>query len=519
MPGWGPSFEGIIYPFCAWLKSFASAPMLRILLLLLLGPGAYRAAAQDRPYLPYYSSDTSRVYQLAVAQRGAVKAHFVVPKAGSGDYRAHYRRVVQEVADDVFNTVRHAALLDPVLEPYVQQVFARILAANPQLPAGARLVLTRSPEPNARAVGNGTVLLNVGLLPRLENDSQLAFILCHELAHVACRHMETGLREHLTAVHSQELRREFRRIINSEYNIGSQIKALALGFSLNTSYHSRRHEQQADSLGYVLLARTAYEAPQAYRALQLLDTIDEPETAAPVALPTYFSCANFPRAFAGAARPASIFTVQATATVLETTDTLKSHPDCAKRMRYLHKLARGQVADGPPASPAVAFARIRAISRLEVVQSWFDYDCYDHALFEALQLLPQQPQSAYLRSVVVLSLFGLRQHLQAHTYNAVVSNASKHNPANFNELLRVLHGLRYEDFAGLSACFAQATGLAAAAPADEYALAARYAASALATETAAAAALRAQYQQQYARGKFGPLLFPAPRPKAGAGRR
>ena len=34
-----------------------------------------------------------------------------------------------------------------------------------------------------------------------------------------------------------------------------------------------------------------------------------------------------------------------------------------------------------------------AMSRLEAVQSWFHFDCYDHALFEALQLLNEQPQN------------------------------------------------------------------------------------------------------------------------------
>ena len=357
-------------------------------LLFLAALGPYRAAAQDPDpaYRPYYSPDTTRLYRLAVAQRNDVKAYFVLPKTGNSDYRDHYREVVQETFDDVYNSVRYSALLDPVVEPFVQRVFAQILQANPQLAATARLVLTRNPEPNAHAVGNGTVMLNIGLLPRLENESQLVLILCHELAHVACRHMENGLQERLLALHSKEMKREFRRIVNSEYNIGSQVKALALGFSLNANYHYRQFEAQADSLGYVLLARTRYEVPQAYRVLQLLDTIDEPENPAPVALLTYFSCTDFPKKFDSApARPASIFTVQKVATALETTDTLKSHPDCAKRMRYVLALAQGQVADGPqPASPP-DFARIRAASRLEIIQSWFDYDCYDHALFEALQ--------------------------------------------------------------------------------------------------------------------------------------
>lgn len=177
----------------------------------------------------------------------------------------------------------------------------------------------------------------------------------------------------------------------------------------------------------MLLARTAYEAPQAYRTLQLLDVIDQPENPAPLPLATQFSCVEFPRAFGGVpAGPASIFTVKAAAkTVLETSDTLKSHPDCGKRMRFVQGLAGGRVAEGPQPPSPPDFDRIRRLSRLELVQSWFDYDCYDHTLFEALQLLPQQPQSGYLRAMVQLSLFELRQHLRAHTFSEVVSNVSE----------------------------------------------------------------------------------------------
>ncbi len=494
--------------------------MRRILILVfLLGGLARLGIAQEAPYLPYYTTDTARVFQLAVAHRKAVQSHLVLPKTGNSEYREHYRKVVREASQDVYNSIRHSALLDPVVEPYVQQVFARILQANPQLPAGTKLVLTRNPEANAHAVGSSTVVLNIGLLLRLENESQLAFILCHELAHISCQHMEKTLQERLTALHSKEMKREFRRIINSEYNISSQIKDLALGFSLNHNYHSRRFEKQADSLGYVLLTRTTFEPAQAYRALQLLDKINEPETAEGVNLSTYFSCAEFPKTFEGvAARPKSIFTVKTEETVLQTTDTLKTHPDCVKRMGYLYTLAQGKVADGvQPASPP-EFARIRYVSRLEVIQSWFDFDCYDHALFEALLLLPQQPRNPYLHSMVLLSLYKLRQHLVAHTYSEVVSNISKHHPARFNDLLYSLHGLRNEDFPGLAACFTQAVTTDTAAPADEYALAARYTARALSSDDRAAADFKAQYQQQYADGRFGKLLFPEPA-KARATRR
>ncbi|QNH63452.1 M48 family metalloprotease [Hymenobacter sediminicola] len=476
--------------------------------LLLLSHVTFGAQAQDAAYLPYFSSDTTQVYQLAVAHRNAIRAHFGPPKTGNSEYREHYRRIVQQASTEVYNSIRYSALLDPVLDASVQRVFRQILQANPQL-ATTKLVLTRNPEANAYAVGNGTIILNIGLLPSLENESQLAFILCHELAHVQCRHMETGIQERLSTIHSREMRRQVRRIVQAEYNINSKMKALVMGLSLDGTYHQRRHERQADSLGYVLLKRTAYEAPQAYRALQLLDQMDEPASKDPLEMSRYFSCADFAKVFETVPpKPQSIFAVKAAEkTVLETTDTLKSHPDCAKRMRYIRELAQGQVAEGvQPMAPE--FARLRALSRLEVVQSWFDTDCYDHALFDALLLLRDDPQNAYLRSVVQLSLFELRKHLIDHRFTEVVSNLSAHNPANFNQLLNTLYGLRNADYKGLSTCFAQQQP--APSTADEYALAARYAAAALADDQAQTTVLQQQYLAQYKSGRFAALLFPTP---------
>lgn len=480
------------------------------LLFLLVCGIAAPAAAQPAADLPFYSPDTVQVQQLAAAHRAAVQRQFATPPAGSAEYRAHYRKIGQEAAAEVYSSVRYSALLDPVLNPYVQGVFRQIQEANPQL-AAVRLVLSRNPEPNAHAVGTGTIMLNVGLLARLENESQLAFILCHELAHVQAQHMATGLREQLATIHSRETKREVHRIVAEEYNVSSRLRALALGLSLHSTYHQRRHEKQADSLGYVLLRRTSFDAAQAYRALQLLDGIDQPLSPERLDLARYFGCGAFPYP-AGApapAKPRSIFTVAAPVqTVLETTDTLKSHPDCAKRMQYLRELAGSQMAAGPTAGPpAPAFARVRAVSRRAAVQSWFDYACYDHALFEALHLLREQPQDAYSRAVVVLSLYELRAHLLNHRFTEVVSNPAQHHADGFNQLLAALYGWQAADYPGLSACFGQATGPAPAPPAGEYALAAEYAAAALAGAPGAAT-LQRQYLAQYPNGKFTQLLFP-----------
>jgi len=46
----------------------------------------------------------------------------------------------------------------------------------------------RDPEPNAFALPNGSIYVTTGLLALLDNESQLAAIIAHELTHVMRRH-------------------------------------------------------------------------------------------------------------------------------------------------------------------------------------------------------------------------------------------------------------------------------------------------------------------------------------------
>src|SRR5215831_9630937 len=84
-------------------------------------------------------------------------------------------------------TLRTSANLvyDPALNEYVRQIVCRL--AGPHCD-GLRVYIVRNPEFNASMAPNGMMLVWTGLLLRMENEAQLAFILGHELGHYLRRH-------------------------------------------------------------------------------------------------------------------------------------------------------------------------------------------------------------------------------------------------------------------------------------------------------------------------------------------
>ena len=467
----------------------------------------FNVLAQHASYLPYHLQDTNRIEAVAQTHRQSLKEALVAPDGVSKKYKKHLEDITEGMSANIYRTLRYRALLDTVIDPYAQRVFRQILESNKHLPP-ARLVVVRSPIENAYAIGDGTILLNIGLLSKLENESQLAFVLSHELAHIYFKHMQKGLKEHLDLVHDKDLQKEIKKIVKQEYNMYARISSLVQNASLNKLYHKRTYEQQSDSMGYVLLYNAGFDAGQAYTALKLLDKIDEPYSTKEIDFSRYFGCQETYRLFdSKPKKAASIFMVEEAAPpAFALSDTLKSHPDCQKRMLYIQNMAKGQ-----PARPVKTvgsqahFEYIKAISRLEVIQSWYDGGRYDRALFETLLHLETHPEHAYLRAMAMLCLYELKEHMQAHRYYDVVSRRAEYYPANLNQLLDLLHSLNLSDFAGLGTCLESL--YPGSGPQHEYKLASSYAYHVLIKDEATAEKLKKLYQEQYKQGRLHNSLF------------
>jgi predicted Zn-dependent protease len=132
----------------------------------------------------------------------------------------------------------------------------------------------RDPQPNAFALPNGSIYVTTGLLTLIDNESQLAAILAHELTHVMRRH---------TYVHNRSNRKKFLSM-----NVMTMIGAFAPGgvvgavitivttvapfIMMATIYgYSRDLEREADLKGIDMMISAEYPPEEMVNVMKLLD--------------------------------------------------------------------------------------------------------------------------------------------------------------------------------------------------------------------------------------------------------
>jgi len=123
--------------------------------------------------------------------------------------------------------------------------------------------LIADPTPNAWCMPGGKVVVYEGILPIAKNETGIAVIMGHEIAHALANHgnerMSQGLVQQFggialdKAVEAQP--QQTRQIFQLAYGIGSQV-----GFLLP---YSRLHENEADRLGLILMAMAKYDPQEA----------------------------------------------------------------------------------------------------------------------------------------------------------------------------------------------------------------------------------------------------------------
>lgn len=180
-----------------------------------------------------------------------------------------FKEVIKEdyekkINSDYFN-------FDPAVLDMVRPVLKNVYSTNPSLQNLKHLwLVSNDPSPNARANGAGIIIINIGLLFTLEDEAELAFVICHEIAHYTLEHSTATIAKWSETSQSDEFKDQLDEAKNNR-EVGSKL-ALKLLDELKTSmrYHSIEKENEADQTGYEYFINTKYDSLFAAAALSKL---------------------------------------------------------------------------------------------------------------------------------------------------------------------------------------------------------------------------------------------------------
>lgn len=192
------------------------------------------------------------------------------------------KRVIKRFRDDrkeMFKelTKDNYLFYDEEIGSYVNGLLQNIAQENGINAQQLRLFMSRDTSPNAFSLGDGSFVITLSLLHRLDNEEELIFILAHELSHYYLDHLKKQIRARMLLTNSSEYKNKQRELNRSKYNKFS--KSLEDYRELQYGNNSTRRlgELEADSLGLILFKKVAKNPQNAINALKKLDTLSPAE--------------------------------------------------------------------------------------------------------------------------------------------------------------------------------------------------------------------------------------------------
>ena len=288
---------------------------------------------------------------------------------------------------------------DPITR-MVEKVADQLLADEPQLRSQLRFYTIKSSDVNAFCTGQGMIFVNVGLIAQLQDESQLAYILAHEIVHYVRKHnLEVLTRDH---------RKEAKKSEEEDVWESDQTLRLLL------RYHHRSHamETEADTIGLMRFYLTAGYSTDLDGVFDVLQYSALPFDEIPFDT-NYFNTARY-------RVPHNCFldTVKAISARDDYDDSKSSHPNIKKRRTLLQELLK-QVPSGGKrymVTTEEEFDYLRTLARFECIRMDLIDAEYANAFYNCYLLQKTMPDNLFLEKSRLQALYAISKY---KTYQSV----------------------------------------------------------------------------------------------------
>ncbi len=319
-----------------------------------------------------------------------------------------------------YNLTNGTVLVNSEVGNYVEKVLDKLLANEPEVRKKMKVLMVRNPYVNAYATEQGIILVNLGLMSKVRNEAELAFILAHESIHFINNHNSN--------------------LVLEEVKIQNQVEFMGSSGVNEKIFrkhaYNRNLETEADIKGIDLFLNAGYNEKYAYSVFDVLDSASFPYSFQEVDLEPFR-----PQGFAF---PDSVTSIQPSKVVLVVDDELTTHPGTDERRRELKKKLGGSIKD-EGAKFLVSeeeFLRVRDLSRLDMARYYNAEDLFVSGFYHSLTMLKEFPGNQYLERSLMESLYKLSM---AHVNGRFMTKFSLNDQGIEDDLAELLDDMRSEE--------------------------------------------------------------------------
>ncbi len=410
---------------------------------------------QLTPVYTFQQDDTllkRKYYNEALQKKTALLS--ALKKGNIKEYKEAYNDMFEVVEDFLIST---RSVTEHEADNYIKSVAEKIINANPELKGlDIRIVFSRDIAPNAYSIGDGTIAFNAGLFVYLSNEAEMAFVICHELAHYYLEHSQKKINKLVKLLNSDSLKKELKRLAKQEYGVGAQVEKMVKSLAFDIHRHSRDNEAEADRVGLQFLKNTGYNGNGFLTTMKMLDRIDDTTMFSRLNLQKVLTFPQYPFKEKWIKNESAIFGAmnpdESSGLTKKERDSLKTHPDCIKRIALLQDSAliitgtNFQVDEN-------FFGRLKQEFIPEIAEEVYKSGNISFNLYLSLQMLQDGKHIPLAVYSIARDLNLIYKHQKEHELGLIIVSENRRYNEGYNLLLRMLYRLRLPEIAELNTNF------------------------------------------------------------------
>jgi len=262
---------------------------------------------------------------------------------------------------------------------------------NPEVPKYTKILVSKNPSVNAYCIPDGTFVINIGLYYWLDNEDQVASVIAHEISHKILEHPIKTQLKRINDDLNETNKKLVREVKKQKYNKTEKAFDLFKKNLYATGELRRKHEYEADSLGYLLLKRTKYNKLEFKETLKLMEKYDtiQPKGLTNSIYKKMFDLPNL--SFKEDWMKIEDFSSYDYSLLKEkiNKDSIASHPEMDERIKKLVENFP-ELNDSKSNKPSEEYIKIKEIAYYNIVPNLIFFEDYGYAIYLCLSRIENE---------------------------------------------------------------------------------------------------------------------------------